>query len=172
MILDVGSGTPSASHVSQFGENVLHVDIDRRISRLGVVCDIHHLPFRGALRTVAYGEVEPPPFGIVHASHVLEHVENPYQAVKELGRVSSHTVIVKVPNGMHYRLHDHANHIYSWNSVTLRNLLKRFYSCVTIQTGFRLKTTTRGVKRKIYTLKTLLLSAMFEPNELIAICKK
>lgn len=171
-VLDVGSGTPSESHVFLSGENILHVDVDRRGYHLDVLCDIHHLPFRGALRTVAYGEVEPPPFGIVHASHILEHIENPWQAVKELNRVSSGTAIIKVPNGRHYRLYDDPNHIYSWNSVTLKNLLKRFFSCVTVQTNFRLKSANRGVKRKIYTLKTLVLSALFEPNELTAICEK
>ena len=165
MILDVGSGTPSGSHVFLNGENVIHVDRDRRAHHLEVVCDIHALPFKGP------PDWEPA-FNVVHASHILEHIENPWQAVKELKRVASRTVIIKVPNGIHYRLYDDPNHIYSWNSVTLKNLLKRFFSHVTVQTTFRLKTAMRGVKRKIYTLKTLLLSAVFEPNELTAICKK
>jgi len=160
MILDVGSGTPSDSHIFLSGKNVLHVDIDRRGYHLETVCDIHHLPFRSGM------------FTVVHASHVLEHVENPCQAMEELNRVSSRMVIVKVPNATYYRLYDDPNHIHRWNRVTFEDLLKPFFNDVTVQTTFRLKTAARGVKRKFYTLKTLLLSAVFEPNELTATCKK
>jgi hypothetical protein len=159
-VLDVGSGTPSPSRIVLSGENIVHVDRDRRAYHLEVVCDIHHLPFK------------PDTFPIVHASHIFEHVESPWQAVKELSRVSSHTAIIKVPNGLHYRVSDDPHHIYSWNSVTLENLAAKFFSHVTVQTTLRLACEQKGLRRKLKTLKTLLLSAMFQPNELTAICKK
>jgi len=53
---------------------------------LDLVCDVCHLPFKSGS------------FEQVYASHILEHVDNPVQALKEMLRVSRKAVTVKVPH--------------------------------------------------------------------------
>lgn len=57
---------------------------DRRTS-VNIIGDVHFLPFQDNV------------FKIVKCFHVLEHVHNPHRAFRELRRVASQKVIVRVP---------------------------------------------------------------------------
>ena len=61
-------------------------------------------------------------FDIVHASHILEHLANPYAAIQEMKRVSRKYVIVKVPNATYFKATKEDPHnIFSWKQITLEN---------------------------------------------------
>ena len=155
--LDVGSGTDSPYHLFLKGSNVIHIDICKHAFHVEVVADAHYLPFSEDV------------FDIVHASHILEHVENPYKVVGELKRVSKRRVIVKVPNEVCYGKFKCSGkgHIYGWNVFTFRNLLERHFSTVQILRKNRI-----APKKKFEKLKVLLLNLLTrERNELIAVCE-
>jgi len=88
MILDVGCG---ASPIGDVNCDLLlkHSDLlwdqkpDRRINFVRV--DVRYLPFRSRS------------FEVVHCSHVLEHLKDPLEALRELKRVSCNIVIVILP---------------------------------------------------------------------------
>jgi len=64
-------------------------------------------------------------FDLVSLIHVLEHLPNPLKALLEAKAVSKKYVLLAVPNAR-YVLHDEREtHLYSWNSVTLTNLIKK-----------------------------------------------
>jgi len=81
LVLDIGSGLNPLKE-----ENVIHVDINRLSKHLELVCDAYYLPFQNNK------------FQIVHASHILEHLENPIKVLEEWKRVTKHLIIIKVPN--------------------------------------------------------------------------
>lgn len=51
----------------------------------GIVADIYHLPFRDRV------------FDYVASAHVIEHLKNPFEAVKEMARVSKYIVFANIP---------------------------------------------------------------------------
>jgi len=92
-LLNVGAGTPKSSlRVAIFGPTSwgdVNVDIaatkqwDGKLRGGDVVYgDVHRLPF------------PPRTFGAAIASHVIEHVDNPRQAVRELLRVADEVFII------------------------------------------------------------------------------
>lgn len=162
-ILDVGSGIKKHGNILLEGENVFHVDIDKNAFHVEVVCDIHHLPFKDSS------------FYIVHASHILEHVNSPFYSLKELKRVSKKWVIVKVPDGSWYRFmlnpEESSGHIYSWNSCTFRHLMQKHFPYVKIKSTKR-QLTSNIKQSKLKTLKLMFLIWLISRNELTAICRK
>jgi len=156
-ILDVGSGSNPLFHQTC---EVVHVDINEDSPHLEVICDAYHLPFVSNS------------FLLVHASHILEHIEKPLCFMRELKTVSSNQVIVKVPNGGFYVASTMSpEHLFSWNEFTLSNLLHRIFDCVTISSRWKLHRKKRSfLQNKLRTLKFLLLSKFFGNDELYALC--
>lgn len=74
--LDVGCGS---TWLAKYG-----VDFARR-GKLTAVADLYQLPFRDKV------------FDYVASAHVIEHLENPVEAVKEMARVAKHVVIANIP---------------------------------------------------------------------------
>ena len=60
-------------------------------------------------------------FDIVYVSHLLEHLENPVEAVKEWKRVARRYVVVNVPNNP--TLEEFPMHLYSWSRTSLRSFM-------------------------------------------------
>jgi len=86
--LEVGCGS-FKGHTPLLNSSFLHTDIQKTEWNkpfLDVVCDVCHLPFKDKS------------FENVYASHVLEHLDNPILAIKEMIRVSMKTVVIKVPH--------------------------------------------------------------------------
>lgn len=73
-------------------------------------------------------------FETVFASHILEHLEQPFTALEEWERVASERVIVAVPckTDLKYFAHEFPDHIYSWTPSTLQNLMMRVFPRVKI----------------------------------------
>jgi len=114
-VLDVGCGT-GKQHTPL--RATVHLDLEvteHNRSYIDVVGDGHRLPFRDSS------------FDLVHASHVLEHLERPLDALREFARVAPRACIV-VPNLRWERVREACRkHIYSWTPDTLKNLLLQVY---------------------------------------------
>lgn len=86
--LEVGCGS-FKGHLPFLDNSFLHTDIQKTEWNkpfLNVVCDVCHLPFKDKS------------FEKVYASHVLEHLDNPILAIKEMIRVSRKIIVIKVPH--------------------------------------------------------------------------
>lgn len=123
---------------------------------LEVVCDIYNLPFK------------PNSFSVVHASHILEHLKNPCEAIKELAKSCNQIVIINVPNASFYKWKNYSSeHISSWNHYTLDNLLSTVFAKV------RIMGTPRQIKRnKLAQFLMLIIRLFYGQEELTAVCYK
>ena len=157
LILDIGSGINPLK-----GKNIIHADIKKANDCLEVVADAQNLPFRDNS------------FEIVHASHVLEHLINPFQALTEFKRITKKIVIVKVPNASYedcvYLLSP--DHLFSWNVITLRQFLEKVFLKVKVLEDLRYKGESRGFKHKLATVKFYITSLFWKTNELMGVCRK
>lgn len=156
MILDIGSGIPSTHDKRLDIKNVIHADISKKAHHLEIQCSIYNLPFKDSS------------IKIVYVSHVLEHLDQPIAAIKEVFRVTKKYAIIKVPNSVYFKWKDEATeHIFSWNQSTLYNLLGRYFPKVTINPTEREVGVTR-LKKILYLIITL----FHRKNEITAICVK
>lgn len=159
MVLDIGSGPTDGKHVYFNWEDAVHVDVNKKAFHLEVQCDANFLPFRASC------------FDLVHISHVLEHVESPFQVLCEVSRVSR-VAIVMVPNAGYYRLFSCSpDHIYGWTAFDFENFLKRHFSEVKVYGSYRIDDSRKGFKKKLATIKMYGLAFLLGKNELVAICK-
>jgi len=160
VILDIGSGTEETDFPLK-QENVIHADIDRKAYDLEILCDVHYLPFKEES------------FTLVFASHIVEHLINPLEAIKNLKRVAKDPVIIKIPNASFHLWEESKYHLFSWNEHTLKNLLNKEFPHVRIQASWRRLNKSKGtLKDKLETLKWLALSFLMKKDELTAICHK
>lgn len=135
-IIDVGCGRGElmALMAQELGAEVHGLDSDSVcVSMSGVVgqvwqADIGNLP-EGLAADLAGA------FDLVIMSHVLEHLESPYQVMQTIGSFSRQAILLAVPNP-HYlpnllrsvlgRVSDvNAAHLYSWDAAHWRNFLER-----------------------------------------------
>ena len=159
MILDVGCGGGEEGQIfiQLKQDNVIHIDLDRGAHHLEVRGDAHTLPFRDKT------------FSVVHASHILEHLEYPTKALREWKRVSRR-VIVHVPNVVTAYGTEHPAHLYNWNIWTLKQL------CRTVFENVEVKGTTRFILRhedsfiKKFLVFWITLPLRLRPNQLTAEC--
>lgn len=96
MKLDVGCGNRPTGDVNvdlYINEETLHLDtlnrpklVESKNTKNPVKADAHYLPFKDGS------------FGEVYSNHVLEHLENPTQALREMLRVSRYKVVFKIPH--------------------------------------------------------------------------
>lgn len=159
MILDIGTGgQPDTFYSVEKGNLVLHTDVDPRAYHLETLCTVYNLPFKDHS------------FKGVHASHLLEHLDNPSQAVEEMKRVLSGVLIVKVPNGEHFNKkgRESADHVFSWTASSFYHFLKRHFKYVQVSEGSRDLFADHVRQRKLRLLKMLLLSSLLGRDEIIA----
>jgi ubiquinone/menaquinone biosynthesis C-methylase UbiE len=69
-------------------------------------------------------------FEIVRASHVLEHLDSPINALREWKRVCSKTVVIYVPSD--FSPDETTTHFYSWNDRTLFQLCSKVFPIVSV----------------------------------------
>jgi len=128
-----------------------------------VLGDAQHLPFKGGA------------FTAVVADNVLEHLERPYEALGEFIRVAR-TAYIVVPNNP--VLEEHPEHLYTWTSTSLRNLLSRFYEKVEVRPRSRGRDVGRSrvfrLCRRLPVLKRPLLRFLSRAMavELHAVCRE
>ena len=112
-ILDVGCGTNPKGTVNldKFFKKNPHHRHDYNLKQIKnfTLAEGVKLPFRDKS------------FDMVYASHILEHLENPIEAVKEWNRVARKYVVINVPNNP--TLEEFPMHLYSWSRVSLRTFL-------------------------------------------------
>jgi len=117
LILDVGCGSGVSYGFKPHFKADVFLDVEKPSSPIPnfVVGDVQHLPFK----TGSFKEV--------YCNHVLEHVENPFQALKELIRVANGTVTVKVPHRFSVNAKKDPAHISFFNVKWFDEALKRLH---------------------------------------------
>lgn len=149
-ILDIGCGA--------YPRGDVNIDLFPKIPQPKnfVLADAHHLPFANHSFT-----------GVV-CSHTLEHLQNPLQALKEMNRVSKYFVRIFVPS--QFSIANPQEHIFTWNKITLKNLLSLVFKDVYVQyQSFNL---LGGTLARYIPLLNVLLSKMGYHPRLYALCKR
>jgi SAM-dependent methyltransferase len=125
MRLEIGCG----SHRSPLSD--VAIDITRE-STCDIVADAHYLPFINKV------------FNLVEAYEVMEHLNSPMIALKEIHRVLIHTgtLVFTHPNTMHWRAMARwivkgritcaSDHINAWRLPEIENLLRRTGFSITL----------------------------------------
>jgi len=124
-----------------------------------VRCDASHLPFRDKS------------FSIVHSSHLLEHLLQPYEALREFRRVTKHIVYLRLPNSA-LRFKQHDCHVFAWDYNTFSNLLRLVFPKFTVYSGSR-EVFHGRLTNRLWLLKRIL-TPIFRRiihDELTAICE-
>lgn len=127
-ILDVGCGDKPHPRAFACGDLYLEISTHRNTDRViqpkklrnFVRFDCHHLPFKTGS------------FDIVYANHVLEHLENPLNALKEWRRVAR-KVIVLTPDLRGIMAEERTSHMYTWSRWSLENLLRKVFKKVQVE---------------------------------------
>jgi len=126
LTLDIGCGYNEAFKNAQFHGNI-NVDIRKPLIRIPnfIQCDTHFLPFR------------PDTFDLVFFFEVIEHVESPLKALKQIRYVLKEKghLNLTTPNGLHILkiarsikrgfYSPHEDHISIWNLPELKQLLQK-----------------------------------------------
>jgi ubiquinone/menaquinone biosynthesis C-methylase UbiE len=119
-------------------------------------------------------------FDVVYLSHVLEHLDYPLDALKEIRRVCKGIAVVRVPNELYTNsfLNNECprEHLYCWTACTLKQLLEKVFPLVQIKAVHTIakRTETNWIERKLKTLKTYVIALFFYrniDNEIVAVCR-
>lgn len=150
-ILDIGCGLNPKGDVN--------IDSNRSIPREKpipnfILADAQYLPFKDKSFSLAY------------ASHVIEHIPNPLQALKEWNRV---TKIVQIYTPSAFDLDQTKEHIFTWNIFTFKNMLQMVFKNVHVQHTSK-PTVIHGRLDKYFPILNLLLAKLGFRRELKAIC--
>jgi SAM-dependent methyltransferase len=127
MILDVGSGSAAYTGAQSRGEINIDIGKPKVVPDNFVQCDAHHLPFRTGIFDKAF------------FYDVIEHLDSPLKALKEICRVisSGGAVELSTPNPLHWRnflralrnkdilLTPVPDHITTWTDAEMRNIMTR-----------------------------------------------
>ena len=141
VLLDYGCGRGEVLELArQAGFQVLGADVDptcvELASRFG--------PARQLNSTDPLAQFGAKSFDVVACFHVLEHVENPKQVLKALGKISREYVVLAVPNLRYlhhtferkFDLHEvNAGHLQSWDHWHLLNLAERHCGLKLVEWG-------------------------------------
>lgn len=127
-ILDVGCADKPHPRAFACGDLYLETSTQRNVDRVikpkklrnFVRFDCYRLPFKTGS------------FDIVYASHVLEHLENPLNALREWQRVAP-KMIVRVPDLRGMFSGERTSHLYTWSIWSLENLLRKVFKKVQVK---------------------------------------
>lgn len=156
-ILNLGCGGRYSYQRKLQGKDVIQFDLDPKAKWRDIGGDAHNLPF--------YDKV----FEHVFCSHVLEHLQEPILALKEMRRVTIKTVVLKIPNALHYyKYGEDDGHLFSWTPSSFFNLLNTTFEEFKIEPSFCQRYSPLNPKLWYAFLRIGL--AGF-PNELTAVCK-
>jgi predicted SAM-dependent methyltransferase len=122
MILNVGTGTRNIRYPVPLDVDV-EADKNRRLLGVTVCCDLAHLPFRHGI------------FEKIYCFHVLEHLPNPIEGLRELIRVCSGVLELEVPHRFSY-LAKRPDHQASFRVCWFNKALKQFSYCLKTTWGF------------------------------------
>lgn len=143
-----------------------HVNIDNDRAILGCLWTVHIPNF--ILADAYYFPFRNNAFGKVVCNQVLEHIHAPLSVLKEMRRVCNGKVFIGTPS--QFSLSTNRDHIYTWNPVTLKNLLETVFEKVEV--GYKRQTLLGGRLEKYIPLLNLILSKMGFHPQLRAICER
>ncbi len=113
-ILDVGCGSLCGAFTEKYGSRYVGLDVEKSPHKKTVVGDAHDLS-----RYADGG------FHVVTLFSVIEHLKEPYKALKEATRVAKRAVVVTTDlTAADKDTSD--NHYYAWTPKTLNHLLNEF----------------------------------------------
>lgn len=160
-ILNIGCGSKADHYLRPEGES-LNTDILITEFNRGLIdlqCDGRKLPFNDNVfnKTVCF--------------HTLEHVETPLEILREIQRVTSGEVIIRVPS-LHGASHvekEDEGHIYTWTKSSFENFLHRVFDEVKVHRSSRIHTLVKVFPFMRKTIEYLF--SYFIKDELTAWCK-
>jgi SAM-dependent methyltransferase len=149
--LDVGCGSHPKGHVN--------IDVNRTITKQKrvptfILADAQNLPFRDSC------------FSLIYACHVIEHLPNPLQALREWKRVAG-SVEIYTPSA--FDLDQTKDHIYTWNFHTFKNILSIVFKNVIVEHTSK-PTMLHGRLGKYFSILNLMLAKLGFRRELKAFC--
>lgn len=161
MKLDVGCGSLDYSDLGELvflhgnDDNIIHLDIKKYAFHIETQGTVYNLPFKDNS------------FDVVYLRHVLEHLENPIMALKEIKRVAKKFIIIQIPNASYFKFKNESEeHLFSWNYSTLNHLLSKIFK------NFKVYNTKKYNKKRGYIKKIIFAIAclFLKENELTAVC--
>lgn len=168
MNIDIGcGGSPKGDvNIDLFYKKSPHTSMIIKPKKIKnfVIADANKIPFRNEV------------FYCVYCFHVLEHLINPTNCLKEIKRIMKFMVIFKVPNNP--ILIEYHKHLYSWSITSFNNLLMNFFESVEVYTSTNLENFRKRrilrILKKIPSIERIILRFLSKilAMEIIAICKK
>ena len=120
-------------------------------------------------------------FDIVFSCHVLEHLENPLKALKEMNSKLSNNgkliLVLPIDKWNKPNINDKNQHLYNWNFNTITNLLVRagfepIEYKILRRTGFKKLLPFSRISFKLYLFLTKLTAIAFGSKHMMIIAKK
>ena len=118
MRLEIGCGADKSYGFNPriSGEDVVYADVEKPVKKIErfVKCDAEKLPFRSSC------------FNEVYASHLIEHLQNPFEFLQEVNRVlsSNGRVWLWTPNFTSPNARKDASHKHVFNYFSLKDTLR------------------------------------------------
>lgn len=161
-LLEIGSGTTEINYcLDNPSFNILHFDISKQAKHLEINGDCQTLPFQDNS------------FEVVYCGHVLEHLTNPFKALKEFNRVSKRLIVLKVPNSViHHYWIEYEGHLFSWEYQSFYNILKKVFRDVQVSTNIHFRFSKNKIKNVFVLIFNYMLKLFIGDNEITAICFK
>lgn len=151
--LDVGCGLYSKGQVNI---DIKKANLKQKSVSNFVVADAQNLPFRDNC------------FSVIYSSHVMEHLPNPLQALREWKRVAG-SVEIYTPSA--FDLYHEKGHIYTWNLHTFQNILSIVFKNVIVEyTSASIM--LHGRLGKYLPILNLMLAKLGFKREMHAICSE
>lgn len=116
-VLDAGCGSNEGYNFKPYSKANVFLDIESPSKKIEnfIVGDVSHMPFRDAV------------FEEVYCSHVLEHINNPLDALRELIRVCDGFLTVKVPHRFSKNAKKDPKHINFFNARWFEKALEYLF---------------------------------------------
>jgi SAM-dependent methyltransferase len=110
-------------------------------------------------------------FDLITCTHILEHLPSPHEALTEIRKVTKKYALIAVPNARYITYDERETHLFSWNSITLKNLLEDAgFKTVLLSTDWT--NIIPNILRLAPFLNRILLRVFYDPLELIALIQK
>lgn len=110
-------------------------------------------------------------FDLVTAFHILEHIICPLEVLRRIFEVTNKYILIAVPNARYIASKELDTHLYSWNTYTLQNILKKAGFQVMKISGDHINIFPRWLRLGPI-VNRILLKVITAPNELIVLGKK
>jgi len=147
-VLEVGCG--EGFFLEQLHNRFPHLGLKGSdIDQLAIEYGMQRLPqFKFQIDDVYQLKEDSASFDLVIASEVLEHLDKPEEALKEINRVSRLHVLLTVPNEPIFQLcnlarmkylkglGNHPEHVQRWSKSAFKRLISSFFRITSFQTSF------------------------------------